>query len=1559
MQHARQSSGVYPGGYNGSNEGLHGNAAPVAGYGAADESYPTGTTVSSRDPQKDLPFYRRRKFLISQAIIIPLGIILLFVLLFPVVKAIAQAAINNSSLDIQSSEIRDPSNSSFTLAMKGLVTGTGAIPATISFPDPVDVTWVADYGSDKEREVHLGTMNLPDLEASNGQASIDAVTQFNIDDTAAFGEFSKVMINDQQFTWRLKSNSLKAQALKFPQATGLSFSKDVTIKGINKFAGGVKLKDFKLPATDPKGGIKFTAVTELNNPSPFTIDLGTVVFGFYFQNVFMGEGRGPNTKLVPGTNEITLGGRLISHEGNQKNLDSLGVLFTKFLNGESVPVQAKGVSTLQANGQEIGWLSEGVQALTIDVPFVSPVSITPIRDISIGYLNLTFTPETAWSPMTASDKLSAKLSLPFGFDVSISEISNTFSIMHNNLTVGSISTPLGASSSDIRVKSTELTEGTININLAPSPLQVTTEARSLFSKFDANLTALGHSDFQLVGHSRAVSKLPIGTITLDPIKFNVPSGLNGLQGLNGMASIDSVDVTGGTPEYMSLAIGVSINNPSNLNLNTGDVDLQLFKDGGLIGTVLLPNLNLVQGKNTIQSVSKFTPNNNRQGLETLAQFVDKKDTKITISGYDSSTKVASLVEAFKGLKTDVSLPGMKESLIQSTSMTVLPTTSATNNIVHAKVVIANPFTADLTITKVTSTIKSHGLTLGTIDQSVTFPLPGKQQSTSPDLNLALNMDTATLLTLLKRLATDAGMPTDQLDAIVAIGGFSYLARKRDADLAPAVVRRGAFDGFDLVSYTDQAFQKLTADISIISAVNVGQYPTSLAFSQSGIPVATDASLHLLLPIIATPIVQKLVGGAVLQVSSVIISDAAQNSFTAQMKGSITNAGPFDADLNFGSGLTISWNGKPFGTLKMPPVSLKGDVGGAIDVSAPFVVSDVDQLTAFTKELLSGPSFTWTISGADITVNALGISVPKITMTKDVVLKGMNGLKGGVVINSFDLPSNDPAGGIHLTLQTTVTNPSQVGIALSSIGFNSFVPGTGTFLGPVAGTNVVLTPGGSSSLALAGRLVPQTTAQGLKDVSQIFTDFVHGKDSNLIVQGSSAGSPDITWLNAGISALQIATVLPAVKDLQVIKSITLNDMSLVFSDDKPFAPLTSSTDTSATFGLPFAFPLDIVALQETITIGFKGTNMATLALPKGAAVTNVETRTLKTTFSNVPFAVIAGQEAVFQDFLKGATTSASQTFHMSGSANTDAQTAIGLLSISDIPFSLDTTIAAINSFGGSAVLSDIKITGSGGKNGNEFVVAPLKTTLKNPSHISLLSSGISLPAFSNGVQIGSAVINPLKVAPGDNIVATEFRYGPANANDTIAQKFLQNFLQGTDVQPVEIQGSTGSTTVTSLQPALAALKLTAGMQGIGAKMVSQVNVYIGAQSLITNLVTVDFDLVNPLDSDLVIEFVQNDSGIDGDIYAHFEHKFPSLVVPAKGKINSGPVHNVLLTKGTLNSLGLIPRGILDLAIAITARVGPGGYQIPWLNYQQASVPTKYNLDLLTTGPNDPGRPWPDE
>ena len=83
--------------------------------------------------------------------------------------------------------------------------------------------------------------------------------------------------------------------------------------------------------------------------------------------------------------------------------------------------------------------------------------------------------------------------------------------------------------------------------------------------------------FQLIGSAHAIANLSIGQITLDPINFNVTSGLDGLQGLEGSTTITGVDVTGGTSDGITLAINVTIHNPSNLNLSTGDLSTFLRK----------------------------------------------------------------------------------------------------------------------------------------------------------------------------------------------------------------------------------------------------------------------------------------------------------------------------------------------------------------------------------------------------------------------------------------------------------------------------------------------------------------------------------------------------------------------------------------------------------------------------------------------------------------------------------------------------------------------------------------------------------------------------------------------------------------------------------------------------------------------------------------------------------------------------------------------------------------------------------------------------------------------
>ena len=123
-------------------------------------------------------------------------------------------------------------------------------------------------------------------------------------------------------------------------------------------------------------------------------------------------------------------------------------------------------------------------------------------------------------------------------------------------------------------------------------------------------------------------------------------------------------------------------------------------------------------------------------------------------------------------------------------------------------------------------------------------------------------------------------------------------------------------------------------------------------------------------------------------------------------------------------------------------------------------------------------------------------------------------------------------------------------------------------------------------------------------------------------------------------------------------------------------MTSSKSTDAAFTLPFGFPIDISALEQTITIGFQGSNFAQLAIPKGHSTTDVQARIIHLGFENVPFAVFDSGHSTFDQFVAATTTGTQETMQLSGSANADAKTAVGLLSLSNITFSVDSTIAGL-------------------------------------------------------------------------------------------------------------------------------------------------------------------------------------------------------------------------------------------------------------------------------------------
>jgi hypothetical protein len=86
--------------------------------------------------------------------------------------------------------------------------------------------------------------------------------------------------------------------------------------------------------------------------------------------------------------------------------------------------------------------------------------------------------------------------------------------------------------------------------------------------------------------------------------------------------------------------------------------------------------------------TQFTsqPNNNTEGREVLDNFVGKKggqvlknsystvvdiwtDSSVTIAGYNESTKIAPLLQAFETINLNVTLPGLKTDLLSSAALT--------------------------------------------------------------------------------------------------------------------------------------------------------------------------------------------------------------------------------------------------------------------------------------------------------------------------------------------------------------------------------------------------------------------------------------------------------------------------------------------------------------------------------------------------------------------------------------------------------------------------------------------------------------------------------------------------------------------------------------------------------------------------------------------------------------------------------------------------------------------------------------------------------------------------
>jgi hypothetical protein len=107
----------------------------------------------------------------------------------------------------------------------------GIFSAQIIFTQPLRVSWV--NGSE---EIPIGEFTLEPLKAKKRRAYFNQTTEFSVTDQEAFGRFTQYMITSSNLTWRLRSDQLSVRALKFPVSKGLSYKKDLTLKGASQLA---------------------------------------------------------------------------------------------------------------------------------------------------------------------------------------------------------------------------------------------------------------------------------------------------------------------------------------------------------------------------------------------------------------------------------------------------------------------------------------------------------------------------------------------------------------------------------------------------------------------------------------------------------------------------------------------------------------------------------------------------------------------------------------------------------------------------------------------------------------------------------------------------------------------------------------------------------------------------------------------------------------------------------------------------------------------------------------------------------------------------------------------------------------------------------------------------------------------------------------------------------------------------------------------------------------------------------------------------------------------------
>ncbi|GJJ74828.1 hypothetical protein EMPS_07186 [Entomortierella parvispora] len=1488
------------------------------------------------------PFYKRKRFWIFCAVItVVLVAILVPVILFLILPKVAQKIVNNSSLSFQNIVITEPTNTTMTMELKGSLGNAGPFHATVSYPETIKVFYNGTL---------LGEMDpLPDTKASGGSGTVEGKSRFTIADEAAFSAFSKNMLGDKSFTWSLQSTvTIRAMGRTIEN---LKLNKEISLLGMNGFPE-VEILSFNLPSDAPNGqGINLEMSTAMHNPSPIGIALGTIVLDISFQGTRLGQVRANGASLQGGSQSILNLTGIMEPQTTPEGLEKVSSLFSAYIAGIACDTTAKGVSVLPNGLDRVSWLSAGLEAMVLNVKLQSPIPLNIIRSTELGPMGMNWTNTDAYAPLATSPQVIAGFQMPFGFSLNVSQVQNNMTVVYQNKTLATVNALDWGLATTVK----DGDSSAIHFALPPTPFNIGQDAHADFDAFVKDLTIKNAQGFQVEGVAGTVAQTPIGEVRITGIPFKSDVSLTGLQGLATEPTvIHNLTVIGGIPQGLQIALDMTMVNPSSLTIATGPgsqglVTFDMIYQGDNVGSVLLEDLTLVPGPNRRNAGALFTPSSSAGGQALLQSYMTNQISVVDVQGSISSSAIAPLANGLKEIHIQSNMPGNPAQLLLGTSLTILSETTS-NGVAMTSVVVNNPFLPQLTIKAIKSSVKYHNATLGAIDiPDMTFVVPSMSSATSTPLPITMDLSIPSLLGLIITQAQLNGMnpaPITALGQMVADPTF-----KPDAAL---------FANFNLPAFVKAAMVGLKVDVEMSVNVLVGEYATSMTLAQNTVPTATDDTILMLLPIVGTPLAQAIVDKSILAFDSIMINSPAETSFSTNINGLISETGPFDSQIAFPAGSTVSWvNGdviRPIGQIAMPTVTAGANVGAPLALTnVPFAVADAAAMGDFVGYSLKAESFEWEVSATEMVVFAMGAPIPHINMKKRVTLKGFNGLSG-LAINAFNLPSNDPDG-IHLVLAATLPNPSSVGIELGNVSFCNIFQGQE--LGYVSTVGMSLQPNSVSPVNMAGTLVRQTSEAGLAALGDLFAVTLAGGSPSLTVKGRSVtpASGPVSWLSAAFASLEMNVSLPSIGKQNIITGVALKTMTLDFTGPDPYNIMTSSDNIVAQYQMPFTFPLNVSSVGQTMNLQLPlGSTVAVLSMPMSPAQT-IANGVLQTGYTNQPLKVTESGRQTFQMFNKVLTTDVGVKFFLDGVVDTVADTAAGQVKIANISASVVTEMAGMNLNASPVTVTDISIAGGTA----EYIEVKNNVILQNPSGLTVMAGDVTLDVFFGMFPMGKVIVPGMVLRPGQNTLPAVMQLQPPNA--VLRDHFLSAFVAGGSF-PLSINGTATSTPIEPLQMAMASIRMAPVITGITDKLIvdgqSKASPIMSEMLQMTRprVTRVQIAMYNPFDADLYISHIMANNTWSGQFFGAIDQDV-SLIVPAKSTIMSPPME-LVSPKGPVFLLTVLGKLMVtypslaggdpnlvpfDISSVITAKIGgASGYEA---NVQYAQLQTNIVIQAVSS------------